>query len=926
MAVSFSGSLDISGSLTTTGTIVMSGSIASASYAATSSFVVSSQTDETQNARLLSNEAKTGSFATTGSNYFIGQQVITGSVYISSNLIVQGSSSLQNITASAVSIGTNTVILNTDTPILRFGGISVQDSGSAQGRSGSLFWDSLNDHWIYVVPSGSSEGYNSAMLMNGPKNTGSLGSETGLTTGYVPRSQGEDHIEDSNIFSTGSNVGINTSTVVEGTQAASSISFIPSSSVSGGPLIQFPGNGRIRPASTGDRLSIDGNALFLNGTFSSTVAIATGGGNVGIGTSSPARKFVVAADDTNSGDSGQFHIIGATNANLKLMLGYDTTSEYAYIKATKSGTSTKNLVLQPDGSNVGIGTTSPIYALDVYATQATYLARFYQPSSTTTNYNAVVWSGAHTPTVGYVAIGGATAGNTSLRDTFAIGTQNAYGFTLVTNDVGRMYVSSSGNIGIGTNSPTYTLDVNAPNNVRFFGNSYTSLTIATTSGTNFSLTNRYTDNRFSIDASGFGEIMNFMSTGKVGIGTVSPNSLVEIVKSSNSGGGATFPRLAIANSLATQGDGSSTYNFADLRLAAGNSAVEVYLTATYAAGTWEPQGILNVATNHPLAFKTNNAERMRILSTGDIQFPNSFAFKSVASSGYIAMYANGGGLYWGGAASTNQMHLNSSGNLGIGTTSPQSPLHVAKAGNVNGGSALLGVGGSGTAKWSYLAGAHYDQATGTGNGAGSAGVAIVGSYAGSTNNDVYMGGGPYEINAATSLLFYTNGTNTSTAGGNERMKITNGGLIQLNSSYSAGIRFANGSTNLNYYEQGSWTPSLANATVSYTYQSGTYVRIGDYVFVRWGFRINTISGQSGTVQINGLPFTSVNWGSYQEPNFSIGTGNLTTADYAQRARLYVGSGGTSLYGRIANNGDTTWPTSELNNGSWIIGEVFYNVP
>jgi hypothetical protein len=90
------------------------------------------------------------------------------------------------------------------------------------------------------------------------------------------------------------NVGIGTSTVTEGTQAAGSISIFPSSSVSSAPLIQFPGNGRIRPASTGDRLSIDGNALFLNGTFGANIVMATGGGNVGIGTTSINHRLQIS--------------------------------------------------------------------------------------------------------------------------------------------------------------------------------------------------------------------------------------------------------------------------------------------------------------------------------------------------------------------------------------------------------------------------------------------------------------------------------------------------------------------------------------------------------------------------------------------------------------------------------------------------------
>jgi hypothetical protein len=165
--------------------------------------------------------------------------------------------------------------------------------------------------------------------------------------------------------------------------------------------------------------------------------------------------------------------------------------------------------------------------------------------------------------------------------------------------------------------------------------------------------------------------------------------------------------------------------------------------------------------------------------------------------------------------------------------------------------------------------------------------------------------------------------------GTSLARFTNTGKYFRMESGTGGIQFQGNTaaaSALNYYEQGSWTPALQNATVSYSERSGTYVRIGDYVFVRWGFRISSISGTSGTVTISGLPFTSVNWGSYQEPNISVSTGVLATADNAQRARVYKGGGDTSMYGRIANNADTSWSTSDLQNGSWIIGEIFYNVP
>lgn len=156
--------------------------------------------------------------------------------------------------------------------------------------------------------------------------------------------------------------------------------------------------------------------------------------------------------------------------------------------------------------------------------------------------------------------------------------------------------------------------------------------------------------------------------------------------------------------------------------------------------------------------------------------------------------------------------------------------------------------------------------------------------------------------------------------GSNRFTIKSDGLVCI----PFGVKFGNGSGQLNYYEEGSWTPVVENATVSYDFRSASYIRIGNYVFARWGFRISSISGASSTLRISGLPFTAVNWGSYQEPNVSVSTGNLVTADYAQRARVYKGGNDTSLYGRIADNGDTSWNTSQLQTNSWVIGEIFYN--
>jgi hypothetical protein len=109
---------------------------------------------------------------------------------------VFGTQSVAYISSSQLNIGTNLITVNTDTPSVRFGGLAVYDSGST-GLTGSLLWDSQNNHWIYSNPSGSS--YSGGMFISGPR-TSTLGSETGTTSCALMMGQGGDHITSSAIF------------------------------------------------------------------------------------------------------------------------------------------------------------------------------------------------------------------------------------------------------------------------------------------------------------------------------------------------------------------------------------------------------------------------------------------------------------------------------------------------------------------------------------------------------------------------------------------------------------------------------------------------------------------------------------------------------------------------------------------------------
>jgi len=216
----FSSSVATSFSASAASVSSLSASIATTNSASAASVLALSTSVDS---RLDAVEFNGTTFATTGSNTFQGTQTITGSLYVTNNLVVYGSSSVQDITASAASLGTNTIILNTANPAFRFGGIKVIDSGSSQA-TGSLLYDSEHNVWLYQNPDGA--GYASARLISGPKNTGSLGNESFLTPGYIAVATADDHIGDSIMSQSAGKITLTGGLDVSGNISSSTISGI----------------------------------------------------------------------------------------------------------------------------------------------------------------------------------------------------------------------------------------------------------------------------------------------------------------------------------------------------------------------------------------------------------------------------------------------------------------------------------------------------------------------------------------------------------------------------------------------------------------------------------------------------------------------------------------------------------------------------
>ena len=309
------------------------------------------------------------------------------------------------------------------------------------------------------------------------------------------------------------------------------------------------------------------------------------------------------------------------------------------------------------GSNVGIGTTSPATKLNVSDSSGTaYKALTVQSSNVNSD-------------VGISLIGG---GGSDFRLQQPYNSAGLF-FYDVTNNAERMRIDSSGNVGIGTTSPNAKLEVTGSSDGNLtsaiFANTVqggTNDTVAVelqlagtsgqvaastlragkgedwTSGTSRSGflaieavldgTNRQMA-YFGSDGDGSSKVsfstnnserMRIDASGNVGIGTTSPNqdgfsaaSRVLTVKAPSSGGTGALELIGLANS---SGDLMSAINF--MSYAVGNPAARI--TALRHTADDEAS----------IAFDTSGAERMRITQAG---------------------------------------------NVGIGTTSPSTELHVYSA-------------------------------------------------------------------------------------------------------------------------------------------------------------------------------------------------------------------------------------------------------
>ena len=380
-----------------------------------------------------------------------------------------------------------------------------------------------------------------------------------------------------------------------------------------------------------------------------------------------------------------------------------STTTQAYNSNPNTLTYSESLVIDGSNGNVGIGNTNPSNPLTLYKNASQGNPSSHTPANASLkiedNANTMYLDGNSIVATGTAAF---TMGNTAAAD-----------FIVYTDATERMRIDSSGNVGIGTTSPNYKLDIEGVNLIRAYNpsgsasiqikasaNNNSSVDFADPDDTNVGqIIYRHADNSMSFDTNDI-EKMRITSAGDVGIGTTSPAAPLHVLDDSSANvlakiriqGDSTsgygdigmqsgYIRLFSNGTMCSAWTGAVQYNYI-------NGSTATTLTSTgFGIGTSSPSYKLHVAGEAGIEL-FNSSGGGDVLnfrpSLGDAQKYN-MSISSYDHSGSGTGAADGLSINGKDGVSiatgtdttrTERMRIDSSGNVGIGTTSPSAKFEV----------------------------------------------------------------------------------------------------------------------------------------------------------------------------------------------------------------------------------------------------------